>query len=265
MHPMERLRSVAGATGYPEDLIVDEAARALAAFIDDPQGLVTACRRLVSHRPTAPVVWMCARLLTANDVRAEVRLVLDELADDPTARSLAHALPDEAGVVVLGSPAISGAALVRRGDVLPFVIDIHGTSVPLERRLLERDMDFEQVTVEGLGAAVREADLVLLEASAVGPTELLAVAGSLAAASVARVSGKQVWAVAGAGRLLPRSMYEPVRDSAIGDEPWDADDEVVPLDLVDAIVGPSGAQSVSVALQRTDCPVVTGLFKGDVF
>lgn len=265
MHPIERLRSVAGATGYPEDLIVDEAARALAAFVDDPQGLVTACRRLVSHRTTAPVVWMCARLLTASDVRAEVRAVLDELADDPTARELAHRLPDEVGVVVLGSPSIVGAALLRRGDVLPFVVDVHGTGVPLERRLIEHDMDLESVTVEGTAAAVVEADLVLIEASAVGPTELLAAPGSHAAAAVARSCSTPVWAVAGVGRFLPRAMFEPVRDRAIGTEPWDADSELVPLGLIDAIVGPSGVQTVESALGRTDCPVVPGLFKGDVF
>ena len=265
MHPIERLRSVAGATGYPDDLIIDEAARALSAFVDDPQGLVTACRRLVAHRPTAPILWMCARLLSATDVRAEVWAVLDALADDPTARVLAHALPDDASIVVLGSPAIVGAAIVRRGDVLPFVVDVHGMSSSFERRLFEHGMDFEQVMVEGLGAAVAEAELVLLEASAVGPTELLAPAGSLSAAAVARACGTTVWAVAGVGRLLPRAMFEPVRSAAIGDDPWDSELEAVPLDLIDAIAGPDGAQDVAVALRRTDCPIVTGLFKGDVF
>ena len=42
MHPIERLRYVARATGYPQGAIVAEAARALASFTSDPQGLVTA-------------------------------------------------------------------------------------------------------------------------------------------------------------------------------------------------------------------------------
>ena len=47
MHPIERLRYVARAAGEGPGLLAGEAAGALAAFADDPQGLVTACRRLV--------------------------------------------------------------------------------------------------------------------------------------------------------------------------------------------------------------------------
>jgi hypothetical protein len=52
----------------------------------------------------------------------------------------------------------------------------------------------------------------------------------------------------------------------LGDhDPWDADDEVVPLDLVDCVAGPAGVQTAADALKRVDCPVVPELFKGDVF
>ena len=83
MHPIERLRFVARATGYPADVIVAEAARALASFSDDPHGLVTACRRLVSRQPgSAPLVWLCARVLCAADPYSEIRRVLVELDDE---------------------------------------------------------------------------------------------------------------------------------------------------------------------------------------
>jgi hypothetical protein len=48
------------------------------------------------------------------------------------------------------------------------------------------------------------------------------------------------------------------------DEPWDADDERLPLDLVDRIVGVAGPEPVADALRRTDCPVAPELFRGDV-
>ncbi len=110
-----------------------------------------------------------------------------------------------------------------------------------------------------------EADLVLLESSAVGPHEFLAVSGSRAAAAVARHAEVPVWLVAGVGRLLPQRMWEGLRARLRDDDPWDADDEIVPLDLVDVIVGPTGPQAVEEALRRIDCPVVPELFKGDVF
>jgi hypothetical protein len=45
-------------------------------------------------------------------------------------------------------------------------------------------------------------------------------------------------------------------------EPWDAAEEVVPLDLADAVVGPWGRLAPDEALGRTDCPIAPELFKG---
>jgi hypothetical protein len=90
------------------------------------------------------------------------------------------------------------------------------------------------------------------------------VSGSRAAAAVARQAGVPVWLVAGVGRLLPERMWAPLRDRVRTDEAWDADEEVVPLELVDRVVGPVGVQEVADALRRTDCPVVPELFKGNI-
>lgn len=265
MHPVERLRYVARATGYPQSTVVAEAARALASFTSDPQGLVTACRRLVSRQPgSAALVWLCARVLTAGDPRAEIRDALDLLEGDRTPSELAHALPDDATVLVVGWPEFAEEALPRRGDVEVLAVDVHGEGSGLVRRLLQSDVDAIDVPLAGLGAAAAEADLVLLEAGAVGPAEFLAVSGSRAAAAVARHNGAPVWLVAGVGRLLPERMWVPVRERVLTDETWDADDEAVPLDLVDAVVGPTGPLAVVDAIRRTDCPVAPELFKGDV-
>ena len=265
MHPVERLRHVARATGAPDDLVLTEAARALASFAHDPQGLVTACRRMVSRQPTsAGMVWLCARVLTAGDPIDEIRVALTELEEDRTPVELAHALPEEASVLVLGWPDAVAAALPRRGDLEVLSVDVASEGSGLFRRMVESEVDTVDVPVAGLGAAAAEAELVLLEASVVAPTEFLALSGSRAAAAVARHLGTPVWLVAGVGRLLPERMWEPVKRTTAADDPWDADDEVVPLDLVDRVVGPTGPLSVADALRRTDCPVAPELFKGNM-
>ena len=132
------------------------------------------------------------------------------------------------------------------------------------RRLLQADIDAVDVPLAGLGAAAAAADLVLLEAGAVAPNEFLAVSGSRAAAAVARHAGIPVWLVAGVGPAAARAHVAACANGSRTDETWDADDEVVPLDLVDRIVGPDGPREVADALRRTDCPVAPELFKGDV-
>ncbi|HEY6534172.1 MAG TPA: hypothetical protein VIY72_17815 [Acidimicrobiales bacterium] len=265
MHPIERLRYVARATGYPQQMVVTEAASALASFTSDPQGLVTACRRLVSRQPSsAPLVWLCARVLATGDPRAEIYEARTEIEEDRTAVELSHALPDDATVLVLGWPELIADALPRRGDLEVLVVDLFGEGSGLVRRLLQADVDAVEVPLAGLGAAAAEADLVLLEGGAVAPTEFLAVSGSRAAAAVARQAGVPVWLVAGVGRLLPERMWVPLRDRVRPDESWEADEEVVPLELVDRIAGPDGIREVADALRRTDCPVVPELFKGDI-
>ncbi|MEX1217869.1 MAG: hypothetical protein WEA11_05045 [Acidimicrobiales bacterium] len=265
MHPVERLRYVARATGYPQSVIVAETARALASYASDPQGLVTACRRVVQRQPgSAPLVWLCARLLCAGDPYAEIRTALEELENDTTSVELAHSLPEDATVVVLGWPELIGAALPRRGDIEVLVVDVLQEGGGLVMQLVEADVNAVDVPLAGLGSAVADADLVLLEASAVAPSEFLGIAGSLAAASVAQARQIPVWAVAGVGRFLPQRMWEPVRARIIPDDPWEGEDEAVPLSMIDKIVGPTGPLAVVDALRRTDCPVATELFKGDI-
>jgi hypothetical protein len=265
VHPVERLRHVARATGAPQGLVATEAAWALASFAHDPQGLVTACRRMVSRQPgNAALVWLCARALTAGDPAGELRRAVADLEADRTPKELEHAIPADTTVAVVGWTEVLGEVLPRRGDVEVLVVDVRAEGTSLVRRLAGADVDAVDVPASGLGAAVAASDLVLLEAEAVASDELTATAGSHAAAAVAHTSGVPVWVVAGVGRLLPARMWGPLRARVVSAEPWDDDAEVVPLRLVDAIVGPHGPEAVSDALRRTDCPVAPELFKGDV-
>jgi hypothetical protein len=266
VHPIERLRYVARASGAPARTIVEETARALAAFDDDPQGLVTACRRIVSRQPTsAPLLWFAARVLTAGDPRAEIWEAAGAVQADPTASELRHRLPADAVVTVLGWPDVIAEVLPRRGDLQVLVVDVASEGSGFVSRLIRADVDAVDVPLGGLGAAVTACDLLLLEAAAIGPDEALAIAGSRAAAAVARHAGVPVWLVGGVGRLLPRRMWDGlVQRLPAADEPWEADDERLPLDLVDRICGVAGPEPVADALRRTDCPVAPELFRGDV-
>jgi hypothetical protein len=266
MHPIERLRYVARASGVPQRMLVQETAAALASFGSDPQGLVTACRRIVSRQPTSgPLVWFAARVLTAGDPAHEIWEAAGEIQADSTGRELVHALPQDAVITVLGWPDEIAEVLPRRGDVEVFVVDTLSEGSGFVHRLLRSDVDATDVPLAGLGADVAASSLVLLESTAIGPDDFLAVAGSRAAGAVARHAGIPVWLVGGVGRLLPGRMWEGLRRRVEAiDEPWDAADEVVPLDLVDRIAGPRGVEPVVEALRRTDCPIAPELFKGDV-
>jgi hypothetical protein len=266
MHPIERLRYVARASGADQALLVRETAAALGAFADDPPGLVAACRRVIERHPTSgPLWWLCSRVLTTpDDVRAEASHAADEIELDRTARELAAALADDATACVVGWPEIVGEALPRRGDVEVLAVDSLGEGSGLVRRLGLSGIDAVEVATSGLGAAVASSDVLLLEAVAMGPTGFVGVSGSLAAAAVARHADVPVWVVVGVGRLLPARVWDAVtgrQETRLAD-PWDLDEEVVPLSLVDAACGPGGLQSPTAALLGTDCPVAPELFDG---
>lgn len=263
MHPIERLRYVARASGADQALLVRETAQALAAFRDDPAGLVAACRRIVDRHPTSgPLWWLCARVLTSPDGQREAWRAVDDIERDATPGELSFALPEESTVCVVGWPELVGDALPRRGDVEVLAVDALGEGSGLVRRLMQSGVDAVDVPTSGLGAAVASADVLLLEAVSMGPTGFVAVSGSLAAATVARHAEVPVWVAAGVGRLLPARMWDALagRHATRSADPWDLDEEVVPLTLADQVCGPAGLEEPAVSLRRTDCPVAPELF-----
>ncbi len=242
-----------------------ETAQALAAFRDDPAGLVAASRRIVDRHPTSgPLWWLCARVLTSPDGQREAWQAVDDIESDRTAPELGFALPEDATACVIGWSEQVGEALPRRGDVEVLVVDSLGEASGLVRRLARAGIDAVDVPTSGLGAAVASSDVLLLEAVALGPSGFVAVSGSLAAATVARHAEVPVWVVAGVGRLLPARMWEALarREATRAADPWDLDEEIVPLTLVDRVCGPTGLDAPADALRRTDCPVAPELFDG---
>jgi hypothetical protein len=239
MHPIERLRYVARVEGADFGLVAMESASALAAVAaSDIPALVPSCRRLVEgHVTNGPLWWLSARVLASPEPVHAAREAAAALEADPTERVLAREVPDETSVLVVGWPDIAAEALSRRGDLEVFVAESGGEGDGLVRRL-SRD---------------RHA----------GPSGLMAAPGSHAAASVARQAGVPVWAVAGVGRVLPEALWNALlaRVDQSGLEPWDRDDELVPAELLDAVVGPEGRTEVGAGLAASTCPAVPELLR----
>jgi hypothetical protein len=103
---------------------------------------------------------------------------------------------------------------------------------------------------------------VLIEAQCFGGSGATALPGSRAAAAVALAASIPVWTVVGVGRVLPGRMWDAYlgRLDEMAD-PWDGDLEFVPANLLGAIAGPRGLQTVAETLLRADCPVAPELLK----
>lgn len=270
---MERLRSVARAEGAGPSLLVREAAEALmgldpapvATHVEpDPMAMVTALRRLVDRHPTVgPMWWLAARVLASTEPGVEARRACEALKADPTPQVLVAEVPDEATIVVVGWPEQVSEALRRRHDLEVLVVDCGGEGFGLARHLRNAGGEADLVPDAGVGAAVSEADLVVLEASALGPDGFVAAAGSRAAAAVARHAGIPVWVVAGVGRSLPARLWDALlaRLDQVPEEGWHCRDELVPLALAEHAVRPEGRMVAEDAPGRGDCPAVPELLR----
>ena len=253
---------MARAGDAPTAPLVREAAIALASFAHDPVELLTACRQLIERRPTSgPLLWVAARMVTGTDPATEAWEAVEALERDTTARELAHALPADASVLVIGASEICGEAVLRRPDVEVLVADTVGEGYGLIRQLEARDHIVVDVPSAGVGVAAAEVDLVLVEAEVMHEEAALARSGSLAAAAVAHHAHTPVWLVAGVGRVVPSRMFSWVADRGAEVDPWDDEVESVPVSLVDKVVGPSGPQPVGELRYRIDCPIAPELFR----
>ena len=186
--------------------MVRETAEALAGLRLDPAGLVTACRRIVERHPTsAPLWWLCARTLTAAEPLAEAWRCVEAIDDDPTPAELATALPDDATVCVVGWPdqvARGAGAARRRHRARGRRASDDGYGLARRLHRLDRRRS-RRCRPEVWPPPRRAADLVLLEAEAIGPDGFVAPSGTHAAAAVAYCAEVPVWLVGGVGRLLP--------------------------------------------------------------
>ena len=141
----------------------------------------------------------------------------------------------------------------------------YGSSTPTAKEPAWRD-DWQGVAVTSSTFRSREwqphaptADVIVTEAAAAGPDAVIAASGSHAAAAVGYVSGVQVWCAIGTGRALPQQFFEAAA-STVAEEPWECDEEIVPLGLFSHVVGPEGVEPAS-GWQRADCPLAAELLR----
>jgi hypothetical protein len=243
VHPIEQLRYVARTSGADASLLVQEAASALAFFADDRAGLLTAARRLLTRQPTIGPLWsLGARMAMADEPRAEARQVIRDHRSDPTADVVVAAVPDGARVLIVGWPDVTVQALLRRGDVSVLVVDVEGQARSVIHRFDRSDIEAEAIDPGRMAGAVEAADLVLLEAGALGPAAAMVDVGGMTAAAVARAVHTPTWLVAGVGRSLPEPYWQALVER--GTDPrlpaWLAPHEVIGLGLVDRVATPSG-------------------------
>jgi hypothetical protein len=251
VHPIERLRHVARAEDVDADHVVRAAVESLAGFSTDPVALLPAVRRLTERHPANGALWsLSARVVTASDPGDEAWRCLDLMVSDRTVTELGHAMPQGATVVVAGGPHRFTPALVARGDVAVTIVEAGDESWPFERRLAGLDVNVESVAAEQAGPVVASADLVLVDAWAVGPSTMATAPGSWPVAAVAHAAGVPVWGVAGWGRILhPSTWAGATRHVTIGSSV-----EEMPLALVDRLVGCGGVEPVEEGLRRLDAP-----------
>jgi hypothetical protein len=214
VHPIERLRAVARARDLEQTLLASEAASVLGSLAFDPMSLLTSCRRLIDRHPAAGALWWaCARLLAADDARAEARKIALDLDDDPARIDLSLELPD--GAVVTVVPDAAGGSDLA-GDLMGM-----------------RD-DLDVVAFDGGAPASGLPDgILLVETGAAGPHRFLGAVGAGEALAEARQAGAAAWLLVAVGRRLPGPLFDALVTRA-----GTAAGEVLPIDGVDRIVEP---------------------------
>ncbi len=224
-------------------MLVQESASALGFFANEPAGLLTAARRLLSRQPGIGPLWdLAARMATATDPYMAARDVIFAHRDDPTPREVVAAVPDGARVFITGWPDQTVTGLLRRGDVEVLVLDVDGQARSVVSRFDRADVLAESIDPERIGGAIGASDLVIVEAAAVGDAAAVVEVGGLAAAAVARATSTPVWLVAGRGRHLPEAYFRCIVERT--DDPdlpaWLAPTEVIGLGMVDRVLTESG-------------------------
>ena len=267
VHPIEHLRYVARAQGADSSSLVREAASALGSLRADHPNLVIACRRIVERHPeVGPLWWMCARLLTADDPCALAWTIADEVDDDPASRRVAASFGDDATVLTIGWPEVAGAALMRRGDVDVLCADSRHEASAFMQRLERLDIPCEPVPTESLARAAREADVVVVEATAASSRRVIAPVGSHVVAAVARSVGTPVWLVTGVGARLPAEYVDAIGELVVDAAPtWNLDVDDLPLELVTHVAGADGLSDDVAAALRPDCPFAPELLRFSPF
>jgi hypothetical protein len=261
MQPFERLRRIARQPGDDRTLVA-ESADCLADFDDDPAGLVVTCRRLLHHHPDcAPLWWLCSRVLAAPEPSETAWEAERMVLDDRTPGRIAALLPfpHERPIAVIGWPELTGEALESRPDLEVLVVRGRDEQQSWRARLARSDASARPVdTIE---ARALEPSHVLVEVEAASPAQALLVAGTRDLLDEIRRPTTIVWLVAGVGRVLPPRLFDAMARRIA--PPEDHGLELLEVQLVDRIAGPTGLDRPENLQRRVDAPVAPELLRLD--
>ncbi len=217
-------------------------------FGAEPAALVAAVRRLLTRQPgVGPLWWLGSKMVAGADPAEAAWDSIAELRSDRTDRELAHGLPDGATVVIAGWPDRAVDGLVRRGDLSVLVVDVGGQGFSVARRLSDAEVEVEVIDAEQAAAAVESADVVILEAAAVGDHVALVELGGLTLAALGRVVGTPVWLTVPVGRRLAEPYVQAITERLVAADrvPWVRTVDVVGLGLIAQCVTPEGVVTVA--------------------
>ncbi len=261
MHPIEHLRYVARARGADPVSLVRETAAALSGLGHEPAGIVLATRRIVQRHPTcAPLWWLCSHVLGALDPFSTLRDCEEEIKNDTTIKNLRDAVPQDAVVCVVGWPTAVLHALASRGDVKIFVVESDGDGDAAVERLATMNVDATLVQFEELSRVVGGCDVVIVEALAAGPTEVLCSAGSHAVAALAYCLQKPVWLVMACGTRLPAALWTAMVAGASASSTA-SDVDVFSASLFSRVISKHGVSDDLSQPFEAECPPTTELLR----
>jgi hypothetical protein len=254
MHPIERLRWIARASGEPSATIASEAAWALGELAQsEPAAVLTASRRLVERHPACgPLWWVCAQLVMSDDPSRTAASTAGELASDPVPQRVAAALGSEftaSDPLACTAPTeLVRSALSLRPNSTVRVLGAFGE---LRREVRALGSVVDEVTGYGtdeLPQGLDRAAVLLVEPLLAGPDGLLVSVAAAQAVEAAIELSVPVWAVLGVGSVLPADLATAAAELA------GADYEVIAPERLTSAVDASGRGPVRASLARTTCP-----------
>jgi hypothetical protein len=124
--------------------------------------------------------------------------------------------------------------------------------------------DGARVVRHGGVGEVAAADVVLVEAAALGPDGMVVDGDDLGLLDAARTLEVPVWVVAGVGHVLPARLWAALarRAERAGPSPTTGAARITDLRGVERVLGPRGALPLAVALAEADCPEPPELLAG---
>ena len=165
-------------------------------------------------------------------------------------------------VCIVGWSPTALEALVQRGDCKALIIDSFGSADSAVNALERVEVEAESVSIEHAARAIEMCDVVVLDALGCGPDEFLMISGSHGVAALAYVAQKPALVTARRGTRLPTELWESMKSRNFDvQRPWRTEVDVVPRELLRAVVGPQGIVDASLSVVAECAPTTEMLVR----